>query len=77
MQSLYGMNFFVFDTDSQSILIGRDFWVFVATWLPLTFITAGIFILTLWLDARRKGKRFPWPWTRRSRQPPPPAGKIR
>lgn len=61
-QSLYGMNFFVFNTTSNHITIASDFWVFIATWLPLTFITGAIYVLTLWLDARRKGKAFTWGW---------------
>jgi hypothetical protein len=68
------MNFFIFDTDSWNLAIGDNFWVFVVTWLPLTIITTSIYVLTLWLNARRKGKRFHWPWTRQIQQPP--AGKI-
>jgi len=60
--SIYGMNFFVFDTVSATITIAHDFWIFVATWLPLTFITGAIYVLTLFFDARRKGKPFLWPW---------------
>lgn len=67
--SLYGMNFFVFDAESRGLAMGANFWVFVATWLPLTGITVLIYILTLWLDARRKGKSwFRW----QVRQPLPP-----
>ncbi len=56
------MNFFVFDPDTRNIVIGDDFWVYVVTWLPLTAVTIAIYILTLWLTARRKGKPFRWPW---------------
>jgi hypothetical protein len=68
------MNFFVFDTTTYRITIAHDFWVFVATWLPLTIITAAIYILTLFLDARSKGKKFLWPWTPRPPRPVP--GKV-
>jgi len=67
--SLYGMNFFAFDSTSQSIAIGTNFWIFVATWLPLTAITVAVYILTLWFVARRKGKPGHWLWTRRNPQP--------
>lgn len=61
--SLYGMNFFVFDTNAQGLVMGDNFWIFTATWLPLTAITVAVYVLTLWFDARRKGKPSPWQWT--------------
>jgi Mg2+ and Co2+ transporter CorA len=71
--SLYGMNFFAFDTATWRLSIGHNFWIFVATWLPLTLITGAIYILTLLFHARSRGKQFSWPWTHRS--PPPMTGK--
>jgi hypothetical protein len=58
------MNFFVFDANSNALAMGDNFWVFTATWLPLTAITVAVYVLTLWLDARRKGKPSPWRWAR-------------
>jgi len=46
------MNFFDFQ-ESGGLAIGRNFWYFVATWLPLTFLTIAIYILVIW--QRRKG----------------------
>jgi hypothetical protein len=40
------MNFFVFNTSTNSIKIAGDFWVFIVTWLPLTFVTG--FIYWIW-----------------------------
>jgi Mg2+ and Co2+ transporter CorA len=67
--SMYGMNFFVFDTTSQNIAIANDFWIFVATWLPLTAITVAVYIGTLWFVARRKGKQGRWLWTQQNLRP--------
>jgi hypothetical protein len=58
------MNFFVFDSGSKAIRISNDFWIFVATWLPLTLITGTLYMLIVYLDKRKKGKKFIWPWTR-------------
>ncbi|PYI31514.1 hypothetical protein BP00DRAFT_343708, partial [Aspergillus indologenus CBS 114.80] len=56
--SLYGMNFFVFDTDARQIVIAHDFWVFIATWLPLTLATGLVYVLIVWFDAWWKRKPF-------------------
>ncbi|KAL1979978.1 hypothetical protein VTN96DRAFT_4843 [Rasamsonia emersonii] len=56
--SLYGMNFFVFDQDARQIVIAKDFWIFLATWLPLTVITGLIYVLIVLFDAWWKGKPF-------------------
>ncbi|GLA78427.1 hypothetical protein AtubIFM55763_011157 [Aspergillus tubingensis] len=56
--SLYGMNFFVFDEDLRQIVIAKDFWVFLATWLPLTMVTGLIYVLIVWFDAWWKRKPF-------------------
>lgn len=56
--SLYGMNFFVFDEDLRQIVIAKDFWVFLATWLPLTLVTGLIYVLIVWFDAWWKRKPF-------------------
>ncbi|PYI20671.1 hypothetical protein BO99DRAFT_456176 [Aspergillus violaceofuscus CBS 115571] len=56
--SLYGMNFFVFDTDARQIVIAHDFWIFIATWLPLTLATGLVYVLIVWFDAWWKRKPF-------------------
>lgn len=38
-QTLYGMNFFVFNGDTKRIEIANDFWKYVVTWIPLTLLT--------------------------------------
>lgn len=66
-QTLFGMNFFVFDSTHRRIVIANDFWVFLATWLPLTLVTVAIYLFIVWYDARSKQKEPRWPWTRRPR----------
>ena len=53
---MYGMNFFGFDSTSRSIVIGDDFWIFIATWLPLTFITAAVVFIVRFIHERMKRK---------------------
>jgi hypothetical protein len=50
------MNFFVFDSALRKISMGHDFWMFAATWLPLTFITGLIYFFTLWWVRYQKDK---------------------
>jgi hypothetical protein len=59
------MNFFLFDPVSKRLKISPDFWIFIATWLPLIFITGGIYVLILYLDSKLKRKTFRWPWQMR------------
>ena len=33
------MNLFVFNQDTKRIVIAKDFWIYIATWLPLTLLT--------------------------------------
>jgi hypothetical protein len=47
------MNFFVFNTDTNTIEISGDFWIFIATWLPLTFLTGLAYSLWYWYPSRR------------------------
>ena len=58
------MNFFGFNSISRRIVIGKDFWIFVATWLPLTIITISIYLFVIYMDFRKKGKKVKWPWSR-------------
>ncbi|KAJ9637661.1 hypothetical protein H2199_007151 [Coniosporium tulheliwenetii] len=66
--TIFGMNFFDFDVHSRSITIAHDFWVFIATWLPLTFITGALYMVIVWYDLRGKGKLFRWPWQQRGKK---------
>lgn len=52
------MNFFIFNTDSDGIHIGRDFWVFIATWIPATVVTGLAYLTILWFDSWWKHKKF-------------------
>jgi hypothetical protein len=61
------MNFFLFDPKSRQLVISPDFWMFIATWLPLTLLTGGIYVLILYIDARLKRKVFRWPWQMKPR----------
>ncbi len=61
---MYGMNFFGFNNTSRRIIMGHGFWIFAATWLPLTLLTAAIYVTFLRFDAAKKGKQVSWPWTR-------------
>lgn len=67
-KTIFGMNFFDFDVHSRSITIAHDFWVFIATWLPLTFITGALYMVIVWYDLRGKGKLFRWPWQQRGKK---------
>ena len=33
------MNLFVFNQSTNRIMISQDFWIYVATWIPLTLFT--------------------------------------
>lgn len=62
VKTMFGMNFFVFNPVQKRIVIAHDFWIFIATWLPLTLLTAGLYVLIVWLDARSNGKEVRWLW---------------
>jgi hypothetical protein len=61
------MNFFLFNPESKQLEISPDFWMFIATWLPLTLLTGGSYVLILYIDARLKRKVFRWPWQMKPR----------
>ncbi|KIX02517.1 uncharacterized protein Z518_08458 [Rhinocladiella mackenziei CBS 650.93] len=46
--TLYGMNFFEFSPTSNGLVLGSNFWIFVATWLPVTFLTLCIYMAVKW-----------------------------
>jgi len=39
------MNFFHFDPKARRIVIAGDFWIYLATWLPLTLVTIALYSL--------------------------------
>jgi hypothetical protein len=51
-QSIFGMNLFVFNQRTNRIQISTDFWIYVATFVPLTLLTLG-----LWFVLSRKTKQ--------------------
>ncbi|KAF1846865.1 uncharacterized protein K460DRAFT_49333 [Cucurbitaria berberidis CBS 394.84] len=65
--TLFGMNFFLFNPISKQLEISPDFWIFIATWLPLIFITGAVYVLILYLDSKLKRKTFRWPWQMKAR----------
>jgi Mg2+ and Co2+ transporter CorA len=52
--TLFGMNFFYFDQERGKIVIAEDFWIFLASWLPLTLITAAIYVVIVSLNRKQK-----------------------
>ncbi|EAT82301.1 hypothetical protein SNOG_09966 [Parastagonospora nodorum SN15] len=63
--TLFGMNFFLFDTETRKLVISPNFWIFIATWLPLIFLTGAVYVLILFMNSRSKKKPFSL-WGRRS-----------
>lgn len=51
-QTLFGMNFFNFD--SKSIAVSTDFWVFVVAWTVLTILTGGLFYASYQRNKRKQ-----------------------
>ncbi|KAH8890572.1 hypothetical protein GQ53DRAFT_650201 [Thozetella sp. PMI_491] len=45
---IFGMNFFVFDTEARKIVISHDFWIFILVWLGLSALTGSAFLATWW-----------------------------
>ena len=43
-----------------------DFWIFIATWIPLTIVTGSVLLLILWLTDRKDRKPLTWLWSRES-----------
>lgn len=50
--TLFGMNFFNFD--SKSIAVSTDFWVFVVAWTVLTILTGGLFYASYQRNKRKQ-----------------------
>ncbi|KAH6842129.1 hypothetical protein B0T12DRAFT_424667 [Alternaria alternata] len=59
--SIFGMNLFLFNPVSKRLQVSPDFWIFIATWIPLIVMTGAIYVLILYLDSRIKRKPFRWP----------------
>ena len=56
------MNFFAFNERTARLVIAEDFWIYVATWLPLTMITfLGYVIMVL---RRKSCADEVWHWQR-------------
>ena len=43
LQTLLGMNLFVFEDETSRLKISPDFWIFIVLWLPLTLMTGGVY----------------------------------
>ncbi|CAF9911789.1 MAG: hypothetical protein HETSPECPRED_000445 [Heterodermia speciosa] len=59
VSTLYGMNFFYFNPRTSKLVIAKDFWIFVVTWLPLallTFLGYGALVLR-----HRPRNKLSWP----------------
>lgn len=56
------MNFFAFNERTARLVIAEDFWIYVATWLPLTMLTfLGYVIMVL---RRKSCEDEEWHWQR-------------
>jgi uncharacterized membrane protein YhaH (DUF805 family) len=51
------MNFFDFNGDTQNIMIGKDFWIFIVIWLLLIAFNGGLFVAVIWVKKRNSGQR--------------------
>lgn len=52
-QSIYGMNLFVFNQQTMRIMIAQNFWIYIATWIPLTVFTFLGYRLLVWRQKLR------------------------
>ncbi|KAI3321710.1 hypothetical protein HD806DRAFT_145170 [Xylariaceae sp. AK1471] len=52
--TIFGMNFFGFDSNQHQITIATDFWIFIIFWVVLTIITGGLFYFTYLRSSWRK-----------------------
>ncbi|CAN9463747.1 unnamed protein product [Alternaria alternata] len=59
--SIFGMNLVLFNPVSKRLQVSPDFWIFIATWIPLIVMTGAIYFLILYLDSIIKRKQFRWP----------------
>ncbi|KAH7398546.1 hypothetical protein BKA66DRAFT_407987 [Pyrenochaeta sp. MPI-SDFR-AT-0127] len=55
--TLFGMNFFAFDDLSGRLKISPDFWIFSASWLPLSVVTGASYVFIQYFYSRRRRRR--------------------
>ena len=58
------MNLFVFNQDTNKLVVAQDFWIYVATWIPLTAVTFVLYGLVVSLHEPPGKSR--WDWMRMS-----------
>ena len=63
-QTLYGMNLFMFDQHSKRIVMAENFWIYAATWIPLTLLTIFVYGVCLFWKASALNR---WRWMERNR----------
>lgn len=51
------MNFLTFQSRTSTIIFAKDFWIFIATAVPLTVATLGIWFLATHREKKGKEKR--------------------
>lgn len=64
-QALYGMNLFIFNPQTRRLVIAKDFWICVVTWLLLTLVTF-LGYGALIIRNRPRGE-FGWHWSNKLR----------
>lgn len=45
IKTLFGMNFFAFNQQDRQFVIAKEFWIYVAAWLPLTLFTVLAYLM--------------------------------
>ena len=51
------MNFLTFESETSSIVFAKDFWIFIASAVPLTIATLGVWFLATHQEKKGKGKK--------------------
>jgi hypothetical protein len=55
--AIFGMNFFQFDPETRKLVVGRNFWHYLAITLPVTILVVGVW--NAWnFSEKRKGTWF-------------------
>ena len=47
LQTLYGANFFDFDTAANQLVLGNNVWILFLSWAALSALTMGAFVVVL------------------------------
>lgn len=55
--TFFGMNFLTFQSQTSTIIFAKDFWIFIATAVPLTVATLGMWFLATHREKKGKEKR--------------------